>query len=129
MSWWDYLPKYHRSRNRPDMPQVRNKEAFLADLESRGIVYSLASLDSKCIMPSQIDIDQNKVDDLMAQYEQGFIGDSLPLRIIVSKDMFVLDGHHRFAAAKNLNCLIHCIVVNMTIADLLVLAPNLDGVS
>lgn len=75
---------------RADMPQITDQDAFAAYLEFVGVQVIKLPVPVSNIKPTQVEFDQAKVDSIKAPYGS----------IIVADDNFILDGHHRFFAAK-----------------------------
>lgn len=86
------------------MPQVdpENKEKWLADTRKQGVKVTEGETDPAKLRPIQSEISAAKVGGIMGAIESGKMDlDSGKLgdRIIISKDGYVVDGHHRWAAA------------------------------
>jgi ParB-like chromosome segregation protein Spo0J len=72
------------------------------------------------LLPTQTDFNQDKVDQIKSDWNY-IVGNQKP--IIASKeDGFVLDGHHRFFAAKQLGTGINVIFVDLPINKLLAIS-------
>lgn len=96
---------------RSEMPQLNDIDAFIDHIERSGILALNIELRVDSLKPTQIEYDQSKVDSM--------IGKDLG-RIVVSNDLFVLDGHHRyFAAAQSGVRTIKAVLVDTTINKLL----------
>lgn len=96
---------------RSEMPQLNDIDAFIDHIERSGILALNIELHVDSLKPTQIEYDQSKVDSM--------IGKDLG-RIVVSNDLFVLDGHHRyFAAAQSGVRTIKAVLVDTTINKLL----------
>jgi hypothetical protein len=84
---------------RKDMPQIpANRRAqFLADMADKGIETTLDKVEAGKLKPSQSEISATKT----ARLYEHFKADGIPTdkAILVSKDGFVVDGHHHWAAA------------------------------
>jgi hypothetical protein len=111
-SWWDYLPKFYMSRPRTAMPQVTDMKSLIDHLMIMGITHAFLKLRHTDIAPSQIEINQRKVNSMRSAYKKGKLNIE-DQKIIVSKDMFVIDGHHRFALSRLENLPIHACVLNI----------------
>jgi len=86
------------------MPQVdpENKEKWLADTRKQGVKVVEGEADPAKLKPIQSEISAGKVGGIMEAIESGKMdldSGKLADRIIVSKDGYVVDGHHRWAAA------------------------------
>ena len=96
---------------RSEMPQLNDIDAFIDHIERSGVIALNIELRVDSLKPTQIEYDQSKVDSM--------IGKDLG-RIVVSNDLFVLDGHHRyFAAAQSGVKTIKAVLVDTTINKLL----------
>lgn len=76
------------------MPQIAAAQvpAFVAWLKKKGVRVQKGRMAVGKIMPTQKDLDMEKVEKLKGEPEQ------LEKPVIVSGDNRLLDGHHRFAA-------------------------------
>jgi hypothetical protein len=85
---------------RAEMPQVpgSKKAEFIAELDAKGVKSTRESVDPKSLKPIQSEISGQKSGQMLQSMREGKLleGDN-PL--IVSRDGFVVDGHHRWAAA------------------------------
>lgn len=80
--------------SRPSMPQIDDQEKFCKHLKNCGKSFIVSGARVAGIKPVQMEIDQDKV-DAMAESDDL---DSKP--IIISKDKYIIDGHHRYFATK-----------------------------
>lgn len=86
------------------MPQVEpeNKDKWLADTRKQGVKVTEGETDPAKLKPIQSEISAAKVGGIMSAIESGKMdldSGKLADRIIISKDGYVVDGHHRWAAA------------------------------
>jgi hypothetical protein len=85
---------------RKDMPQIPGKRRpeFLADLAKEGVTVEKEKVDPKTLKPIQKEISSSRSG---AIYEKFRDDGQIPKdeRILVSKDGFVIDGHHTWGAA------------------------------
>jgi hypothetical protein len=101
---------------RKEMPQIeaKNISKFLDFLKSEDISFIEKSVDSRTLRPTQGQFNRAKI--------QGMI-DSIDTKkqhpIMVSKDGYVIDGHHRWLAHYNLNRKIPVIEIDLNINDAL----------
>lgn len=101
---------------RKDMPQVEGKNVpkFLDFLKKNGVKYTEKLVDSKSLKPTQNQFNQQKI--------QGMI-DAIDTKkqhpIMVSKDGFVIDGHHRWLAHYNLGRKMPVFQIDLKIDDAL----------
>lgn len=85
---------------RKDMPQIPSERRgeFLADLAKDGVEVTEESLDPKTLKPIQKEVSSSRSGAIYNKYkEQGGIPQEQ--RILISKDGFVIDGHHTWGAA------------------------------
>lgn len=102
---------------RRKMPQIKNHDAFMSDLKEQGIDVKSEKYPKNQYRPTQSELNPEKIKSL-----QGKV-DTHP--IIVSKDSYIVDGHHRWAAQDNVNAL----RVDMNHKDLLSMLKNKSYVS
>lgn len=90
-----YVPQNHLDVPREHMPQIRDAEkmGFVDWLEEKGVLVQYVDVPVAILRSVQNEIDLKKVERLMANPTNK--------AIIISKDGFVLDGHHRWVAALN----------------------------
>lgn len=82
---------------RRQLPQIKDHNAFLEDLKEQGIETSTERNPNNTYTPLQNELDPEKIKK-MKTYT-----DMKP--IIVSKDNYVIDGHHRWAAQDTVDAL------------------------
>ena len=84
---------------RSQMPQIpmNMRKQFISDMADQGISTELKKIDALDLKPSQSEISATKT----ARLYQHFKSEGIPKdkAILVSKDGFVVDGHHHWAAA------------------------------
>ena len=112
-----------RREQMPQMP-ARNKPQFLSEMRLKGVGVAAQSVDPRTLKPSQADISAAKTGEILKKMRDGSFYDSPAGRILVSKDGFVIDGHHRWAAASAYafdipGARLPIIRVDMTAADLI----------
>lgn len=101
---------------RKDMPQVEGKNIpkFLDFLKSEGVKYTEKLIDSKKLRPTQGQFNQEKIQAMIDT-----IDTKKQNPIMVSKDGYVIDGHHRWLAHYNLERKMPVIEINLDINDAL----------
>ena len=101
---------------RKDMPQVEGKNIpkFLDFLKSEGVKYTEKLFDSKKLRPTQGQFNQEKIQAMIDT-----IDTKKQNPIMVSKDGYVIDGHHRWLAHYNLERKMPVIEINLDINDAL----------
>jgi predicted ABC-type ATPase len=85
---------------RKDMPQIDKdlRPQFLEDLEKDGITSEKEKVDPKTLKPVQKEVSGSRAGAIYNKYrEEGKIPKQD--RILISKDGFVIDGHHTWAAS------------------------------
>lgn len=94
------LKKGHGGKQRSQMPQVDDPAAFVQWLASeKHIPFTLDSVESGSLTPTQKHFSTEKVQEMAKNAMDGkFPKISDP--IIVSADLKILDGHHRWAALR-----------------------------
>jgi len=102
--------------SRDNMPQIKNVKDYVNFIERQGIRVDSSNMMVYMFRPTQINFEQEKVDRIKAD-----VGDdtSTMTPIVVSEDGFVLDGHHRYFAAQQMDISIPVITVNLPINKLL----------
>jgi len=102
--------------SRDNMPQIKNVKDYVNFIERQGIRVDSGNMMVYMFRPTQINFEQEKVDRIKAD-----VGDdtSTMTPIVVSEDGFVLDGHHRYFAAQQMDISIPVITVNLPINKLL----------
>ena len=90
----------HLGIRREDLPQFPKEqlESLLAGLNADGIDVSSRSLPVACLVPAQGELNAEKVQRLAGELVDGWPQKWKPL--LVSRDRVILDGHHRWAAAR-----------------------------
>ena len=114
---------------RKDMPQIpmEMRKQFIQDMADKGISTELKKVNAMDLKPSQSEISATKT----ARLYEHFKKDGIPTdkAILVSKDGFVVDGHHHWAAAAAMglmgkNSKIPVIVMDTNIKDALTRAKS-----
>lgn len=106
---------------RNQMPQIKYMDHFLNYIDHLGIPYSKRSASPGSFKPTQFDYDEAKIDRIRNDIQSGTSQDK---PIVVSEDMFVVDGHHRYFAYKLENKDINYIYVDLSLNKLLKLMLN-----
>ena len=85
---------------RAEMPQIpaERRDEFLGDLAKEGITTSEEEIDPRTLKPIQKEVSGSRSGAIYLRYkEEGGIPEQQ--RILISKDSFVIDGHHTWAAS------------------------------
>jgi len=96
------IPKSKFNISRDKMPQITSDHIgdFLAGLKKKGIHHEVEHVPAGKLKPTQHNFDHSKIRDLMGREWRETPGKAKRY-MIVSKDHYVLDGHHRYLAALN----------------------------
>ena len=94
------LKRGHKGKTRSQMPQIDNPIEFINWLKKvHGIPYSLERVPTGTMKPTQKHFDVEKVRGMVKSAMDGkFPKISDP--VITSRDLRILDGHHRWAALR-----------------------------
>lgn len=109
------------------MPQIYNPGRFAKELKSRyGVKSHFDKVAAKDISPSQNEINEDRVDDVIKDIKEGSITKT---PIVISQDNFIVDGHHRWAAYKKYQPekKLKVLVVELPIHDALAVASVLES--
>lgn len=89
---------------RKQMPQVPSdtKGAFINEMEKRGARVQRGVADPSKLHPIQAEMSASKVGLIMKSLRKKGVKTDDGGRIVISKDNYVIDGHHRWAAAAML---------------------------
>ncbi len=119
------VPPENLSISRAHMPQIApdQRDNFLKSLEKEGISHQFTRIAPIHLKATQGEFNLDKV--------RSIINKKPPLNpVIVSKDNFILDGHHRWLADYNIDK--HeptpMLKIDLPILDLLAQARRFDGV-
>lgn len=109
--------------DRKDMPQVKSGDLkhFLAYLKMKGISTTKRVVDSEDLKATQGHFHKEKIQKIMDAIEAGNL-EKAP--ILVSKDNYVIDGHHRWLAFNNLDRDITIYQVNADADDLIAIMKD-----
>lgn len=86
--------------DRKEMPQIDGKHTndFISYLKRNGVSSSKKKMDPNKLKATQHQFHKEKIQSLMDYMENGNYDEK---HILVSKDNYVMDGHHRWLAHKN----------------------------
>ena len=100
-------------KRRHTMPQLSDFDAFVKDLKNEDIGMSDSSMKPSDLTPTQSNFNEDKVKSMVTE------GNWKSKPIIVSKDGYVIDGHHRWLAANEAGSKVACRVIDLNAEDLL----------
>ena len=91
--------------SRMELPQIKSTDVpeFIDWLESKGVDSLKASMEVGELTPVQKEINLEKTDSMAAKHEAGEIDLSTGKPVMVSSDEYLVDGHHRWYALRELN--------------------------
>lgn len=100
-------------RRRHTMPQLTDFDRFKSCLKDNDVKLSTKKVKADTLTPTQSNFNEAKVKRMVDEgvWKKG--------AIVISKDGFVIDGHHRWLAACEAKGEITCHVVDMGAEDLL----------
>lgn len=109
------------------MPQISSEDVpeFLTWLQHQGIDWKSEAIPARQLNPTQKEFNPEKVQGMLGEPEA-----SLAKPILVSRDDYIFDGHHRWAALKMKNPSYGMKVwkIDLPIRELLKMATDFDGV-
>lgn len=124
-----FIPKGAKNIPRKKMPQIKSTlvAEFMKSLMAKKIKVSKAKVSVSKLKPTQKEINTEKVQGMIDNAPEK----SLAKPIIMAKDFYILDGHHRWLALLNKDPKFTLDVwkVNLSIDELLKAAREFDKVS
>ena len=112
------IPPIGLTFSRDQMPQLGPKDGFLANLQKHKIKFHKVTIDSKDLKSSQGEFNKDAIASLMVDPKTS------KSAIVISKDNYVLDGHHRWAANYNNDEKTDAIQVDLPILELIRVAKT-----
>jgi uncharacterized protein (DUF1015 family) len=102
---------------RDEMPQVKSDDydALIAHLQKNGIKMQKKSVKASTLKASQSNFNSDKIVKAISNIKT--LGKAKP--IIISSDNYVIDGHHRWLAAKNVGTNIDVMQANAKVDELM----------
>jgi hypothetical protein len=114
------VPEKRQTMNIPrkDMPQINSGDVadFINFLKKNKISTTKMMVDPNDLKATQGQFDKSKIKDMLDKVDSGSLDDK---PIIISKDNYVMDGHHRWLAFVNLNRDMQVFRVNLNAKELL----------
>ncbi len=118
-----FIPKGNMGIARDAMPQITSKDVpdFIKYLKSNKVKATKASVKAKDLKPTQKEIKKERVIELATSAAA-----NLDKPLIISNDMHVLDGHHRWLALihRDAKAKINVVKVDIPMKDLLEIAKK-----
>ena len=106
--------------NRSELPQIKSTEVpeFIDWMKEKGVDSFRTSVKAGSLNPIQLEINLDKVDGMKAVHQSGQ-KDMGAKPVMVSNDDYLIDGHHRWYALKELGEDINVVMFNEPIDELL----------
>lgn len=111
-NFFDFLHERVMLRARKDMPQIDDMDKFVKDIKDNGFKITSKKVDPKTLKPTQNEFNDEKVKGMIAT------GKYKNKTIVVTKDNYILDGHHRWKAHLEVGEQQPIIQINMSFEDL-----------
>lgn len=113
---------YGKQLNRNKLPQIKSTDVpeFMEWMKDKGVDSFSTSVEANSLNPIQLEINLDKVDGMKAVHQSGQ-KDMGAKPVMVSNDDYLIDGHHRWYALKELGEDINVVLFNESIDDLLFL--------
>lgn len=91
--------------SRMELPQIKSTDVpeFIDWLDERGVDSLRTSIEVGELTPIQKEINLEKTDSMAAKHERGEIDLSTGKPVMVSSDEYLVDGHHRWYALRDLS--------------------------
>lgn len=104
--------------DRKDMPQIssNNMKHFLSYLDKKSIRHKEQTIDPNALKATQGHFHKEKIRNIISSMEDG----SYKVKpILISKDNYIMDGHHRWLAHSNLNTQLPVHRINLPVKSLI----------
>ena len=91
--------------SRMELPQIKSTDVpeFIDWLDEKGVDSVRTSMEVGELTPIQKEINLQKTDSMAAKHEEGAIDLSTGKPVMVSSDEYLVDGHHRWYALRELD--------------------------
>ena len=121
------LNKILNEIKRREMPQIdgNNLNIVIKIFQENEIPYEIIKVQCNKLIPTQEDFKSEKVENIKNAFKRG----EKIYPIIISMDNFIIDGHHRFIAIKDLydnNSKISCIKIGLNQKESLILYDRIS---
>ena len=117
-SFVDFINEDVEKRARKEMPQIKQHDEFIKDLDDNDIAVFEDSVPASMLEPTQTEFNMEKVESMIAKDEYNTHA------IIVTNDHYILDGHHRWKCNEKLGRLQPVKRVNLTFDELFEFVSN-----
>lgn len=114
------IPKVGLTFSRKLMPQLGSTDQFLKNLDKENIKYKKVSVEPENLKASQSEFNIDAVRSIMTDPKK------TKSSIVISKDNYILDGHHRWIADYNKGVKTQAIMVDLPILELMRVAKTFD---
>lgn len=112
------IPPIGLTFSRSDMPQLGARDDFLGQLQKHKIKFHNDIVDSNSLRSSQGEFNKDAIHSLINE----------PIKtksnIVISKDNYVIDGHHRWAANYNMGKKTKAVRVDLPVLELIRLSKT-----
>ena len=119
--------------SRMELPQIKSTDVpeFIDWLDEKGVDSVRTSMEVGELTPIQKEINLQKTDSMAAKHEEGAIDLSTGKPVMVSGDEYLVDGHHRWYALRELdpNNKLDVVMIDAPILDLLSLMKEFPKTS
>ena len=119
--------------SRMELPQIKSTDVpeFIEWLDEKGTDSLKTSMEVGELTPVQKEINLEKTDSMAAKHEEGEIDLSTGKPVMVSNDEYLVDGHHRWYALRELdpNNRLDVVIIDAPILDLISLMKQFPKTS
>ena len=112
------IPPIGLTYKRSEMPQLGATNDFLHQLQNHKVKFHYTNVDSKDLKASQDEFNRDAIHSLIHEPHKARSA------IVISKDNYVIDGHHRWAANYNTGKKTKAVKVHLPVLELLKLAKT-----
>ena len=112
------IPPIGLTYKRSEMPQLGATNDFLHQLQNHKVKFHYTNVDSKDLKASQGEFNKDKIHSIIHDPQK------TKSSVVISKDNYVIDGHHRWAANYNTGKKTKAVKVHLPVLELLKLAKT-----